>query len=236
MIPTRDAAGLWHDTFITELRLREIPGDRIGEALAEIDTHCADSGQTPAEAFGDPIVYAASVIAASAPVRKGAWERVGRPMAQVFATLAGVFCFINGIDAATHGGQGVLTAGQLLAVALGTVTFPAVIAAVFHPAVFRRRWLWAGVVIAAPTAIGIPVVLWRTPVVHISGWMLLTVGLFLLAAAWWPVASDRIVADRIVDPRTGTEPFVMPRLVGVAIRWWLPAVLLFTVVVTALLP
>jgi hypothetical protein len=72
MIPTRDVTGPWHDTFITELRLREIPGDRIGEVLAEIDTHCADSGQTPAEAFGDPIVYAASVIAASAPVRKGA--------------------------------------------------------------------------------------------------------------------------------------------------------------------
>ena len=129
-----------------------------------------------------------------------------------------------------------LTAGQLLAVAAGTATFPAVIAAVFHPAIFRRRWLWAGIVIAVPTAIGMPVVLWRAPVVHASGWVLLAVGLFLLAAAWWPVASDRMAADRIVDPRTGTEPFVMPRMLSAAIRWWLPAVLLITVVVTALLP
>ena len=236
MIPTRHLLDPWRDSLVTELRLRDIPGERIGEVLAEVDTHCGDSGQTPAEAFGDPIAYAESLVAAYAPAPRSAWERVWRPTAQVFATMGGVFGFLNGVDAVAHGSRGVLTAGELLGVVLGTGVFPALIAAVFNPALFRRRWVWSGIIIAPFAVVGVPVVLWRTPVLHASGWVLLTVGLFLLAAAWWPTASARILADRIIDPRTGSEPFTVPRLLIASIRWALPAVLLITAVVTALLP
>jgi hypothetical protein len=236
MIPTRHVMDPWRDSLLTELRLRQIPGDRIGEALAEVDTYCADSGQTPAEAFGDPITYAESLVSTYAAAPMGAWERVWRPTALAFATLAGVFCFLNGIDALAHGDRGVLTAGELLAVALGTAMFPAVISAVLNPALFRRFWAWAGVVIAAHTAMAAPVVLWRTPVMHASEWVLLTVGLFLLAAAWWPTAADRVFADRIIDPRTGSEPFATPRILIAAVRWFLPTTLLIAALVTTLLP
>lgn len=40
------------------LRLRNISGARIGDILAEIETHTAESGQSPREAFGDPKEYA----------------------------------------------------------------------------------------------------------------------------------------------------------------------------------
>ncbi len=236
MIPTRHLMDPWRDALISELRLRETPGQRIGEALAEVDTHCADSGQTPAEAFGDPIVYAQSLIATQAPMPTNAWKRVWRPTAQMFATLAGIFSLLNGINALTHGNQGTLAAGELLAVALGTAAFPSVIAAMFNPALFRRRWVWAAIVIAAPTAIAIPPALWRTPITYASGWVLATAGLSLLAFAWWPTASERMFADRIIDPRTGSEPFTTPRILIAAIRWCLPITLLITATFTALLP
>jgi len=43
----------WRDNFVTTLRLRNISGSRIGDALAQVDEHCTESGDTPEEAFGD---------------------------------------------------------------------------------------------------------------------------------------------------------------------------------------
>ncbi|MDI6102452.1 hypothetical protein QLQ12_27915 [Actinoplanes sp. NEAU-A12] len=83
---------------------------------------------------------------------------------------------------------------------------------------------------------GVPAVLWRTPTEYASGWVLLTAGLFLLAAAWWPTASHRIFADRIIDPRTGSEPFSTPRVLIAVTRWGLPVMLLITAALTAWLP
>jgi hypothetical protein len=46
------------DRLATHLRLRQVPGDRIGEILAEAQAHAAESGEPLAEAFGDPRSYA----------------------------------------------------------------------------------------------------------------------------------------------------------------------------------
>ena len=48
----------WAEAMLLELRLLGVGGSRIGAVLAEIDSHCADSGQTAEEAFGDPVDYA----------------------------------------------------------------------------------------------------------------------------------------------------------------------------------
>jgi hypothetical protein len=46
---------------ILALRMREVPGDRIGEIVAEVESHLADTGEDPREAFGPAKEYAASV-------------------------------------------------------------------------------------------------------------------------------------------------------------------------------
>jgi hypothetical protein len=51
----------WADAFVLELRLADVPGRLIGDALAEVASHCADSGETPDDAFGDPVRYARSL-------------------------------------------------------------------------------------------------------------------------------------------------------------------------------
>ena len=235
MIPSRHLMDPWRDALVAELRMREVPGDRIGEALAEVDAYCTDAGQTPAEAFGDPIAYAQSLIDVHAPARVGPARRRLIPAGRAFATLAGVFALLNGVDGVAHTGRGELTAGQLSSVALGTLLFPVVAAAVVSSALFRRRAVWAAVVAVTPWLTAVPVIVWRTPVAHAPGWLLLTAGLFLLALAWWLQASGRLLADRIIDPRTGSEPFTQPRLLLGAIRWLLPAVLLIAVLLTALI-
>jgi hypothetical protein len=237
MITRRYLMDPWRDDLVTELRMRGLPGRRIGEALAEVDAHCADSGQTPDDAFGDPAAYAESLLAvhAAAP-GQGFVTRVLRPTGQAFATLAGVLAFLDGVDAVAHGQPAEVTAGQLTAVAVGTAVFPFVITMVFKPGVFRRRLLLAAVVMVPTWLIAGLVAVWKQPVAHPAAWFVLLTGLFLLTAAWWPVTSERVFADRIIDPRTGAEPFTTPRLLLAVIRWFLPAALLLIALATVLIP
>ncbi|WP_116948693.1 hypothetical protein [Jiangella endophytica] len=43
---------------LTALRLRDVEPDRIGEVLAEVDSHVAETGEDPRDAFGAPADYA----------------------------------------------------------------------------------------------------------------------------------------------------------------------------------
>ena len=224
----------WRDTLITQLRLREVSGKRIGEALAEVDAYCADSGQSPAEAFGDPTGYARSLIEVHAPDRP-AGERVRKvllPVAQAFATLAGILGLQSGVNGLVRGTAAEVTAGQLLGVAVGTALAPLVIAVAFHPTLFRRRWAWVMLLVAAPLAAGAPVALWATPIAHVPAAKQLAAGLLLLAVGWWPLLAHRAFVDRIIDPRTGSEPFTTPRMLLPVVRWSLPVTLLIVVVLT----
>lgn len=44
-----------------------MPGALIGDLLAEVDAHCADSGEDPQHAFGDPAGYARAVAGQARP-------------------------------------------------------------------------------------------------------------------------------------------------------------------------
>jgi hypothetical protein len=214
-----------------------VPGHRIGEALAEIDTHCADSGQSLDEAFGDPVDYARALARDAPPT--GSARTPGRPWTSALmalGTLGGILCLLDGVDAVTHGLRAALTVGQLVTVVAGTAGIAVIAGVVLRPG--RRTTAWR-VGLAAAAGVGltmVPQLVWTHPVVHVRGWAALTTGLLLLAVAWWPRASTRIVADRIIDPRTATEPFRVPRLALTAIRWSLPVTLLCAVVLTMLLP
>lgn len=61
----------WCDDFVLELRLRDVPGARIGDHLAEVESHCIETGTDPEEAFGDAPEYAREVSAAEQPTRDG---------------------------------------------------------------------------------------------------------------------------------------------------------------------
>ncbi|KAA9394195.1 hypothetical protein FCK90_08065 [Kocuria coralli] len=80
----------WCDELIVELRLADVPGAVIGDRLAEVETHCIESGETPAEAFGDAADYARDVAAESERERPGeVWTVAALSVAQVMALLVG---------------------------------------------------------------------------------------------------------------------------------------------------
>ena len=57
------------------LRLRNISGLRIGEILAEVEAHIADSGQSAQEAFGTPKEYARQFEPSATDPGRRQWGR-----------------------------------------------------------------------------------------------------------------------------------------------------------------
>lgn len=64
----------YRQSLLLALRLRDVPGDRIGEVLAEVESHVSDTGEDPAEAFGAPRDYAKALTAGHA--REPWWRTV----------------------------------------------------------------------------------------------------------------------------------------------------------------
>jgi hypothetical protein len=154
----------------------------------------------------------------------------------VAATLAGISCVFEGADSVVHGGPGVVTSGQLAGVVVGVVGIGAIMALLFRTR--RRRFDWP---LVAATLVSVSAMFYAqsagtTPLIRTTGWWLLTIGIILLAAAWFPLVSGRVFADRIVDPRTGKESVPVPRLRQAVLRWGIPVVLVLAVVLIMLVP
>jgi len=80
----------WCDAFVLELRLRDVPGPVIGDRLADVEGHCAETGEPPWEAFGPPTDYARDLDAESSPERvSGVWTIAALAAVQVLAMLVG---------------------------------------------------------------------------------------------------------------------------------------------------
>lgn len=91
-MPTSDQAReAYCDKLLLALRMRDVPGDRIGEVLAEVEAHLAETGEDPVEAFGPPATYAAAVAdvpGARSPWRIGPGVVVGSVLIAVATYLA----------------------------------------------------------------------------------------------------------------------------------------------------
>ncbi|MCQ4121080.1 HAAS signaling domain-containing protein [Rhodococcus tibetensis] len=58
---------------IFALRMRDVPGDVIGDAIAQVESHVADTGEDPVEAFGSPREYAATFGGPTVPDPRWPW-------------------------------------------------------------------------------------------------------------------------------------------------------------------
>ncbi len=206
----------WADAFVLELRLLDVHGTVIGDALAEVDSHCADSGEGARETFGDPVEYARSLDLPRMP--DAGWRGMVPVLVPVAVQLAGMFAVSasagplrQGEAVAVTGGQAVgalvlalaLTALAVWADAilrlfierpvLGFLGFSAVIVAVVLP----------GAAVVLPGAMaGLAGPFMSVPAVVAlgGGVLLLVVGCFL------EIRRRDADADPVVDPRSAPEP------------------------------
>lgn len=108
------ALAVYLDNLLLQLRLRDVPGDRIGQILAEVETHVADTGLGPVDAFGEAGEYAAKYVAVSGSAPARSWLRdLGVAMVSGMAGAAAVEGAVHLFGSA---GITVRTFGQWLAV------------------------------------------------------------------------------------------------------------------------
>src|SRR5690606_28405595 len=100
----------WADAFVLELRLLDVHGTVIGDALAEVDSHCADSGEGARETFGDPVEYARSLDLPRMP--DTGWRGMVPVLVPVGVQLAGMFAVSASAGPLRHGEGVEVTAGQ----------------------------------------------------------------------------------------------------------------------------
>lgn len=105
----------WRDELVLALRMRDVPGPRIGEILAEVDEFCADSGLDAGTAFGDPAAYAASLATSEGRTRtrlRDDLRTTGRTLVGFLGLVVVMACVVD------DGPDLVITVGWLLGLAV----------------------------------------------------------------------------------------------------------------------
>lgn len=191
----------WREDFVLEQRLADRTGAQIGDALATVDTHCAESGESAAEAFGDPAAYSRSLVG----------DRAGEPVRISSRTIGGIGCGLLGLlvvprafAAWVEGATFSASAGDLVAwvivAALAAIVFvwPTPVLAWL----VRRRSTAFATPFVVLILLLIPQLLLRDTVLEATWVAPLVIGVVLLTLSvvlTWP---DLSVTDPVVDPRT----------------------------------
>ncbi|QDO89634.1 hypothetical protein FNH13_15915 [Ornithinimicrobium ciconiae] len=190
----------WRETFVFEQRLADRTGVEIGDALAVVDTHCAESGESAEQAFGDPAAYSRSLVEGTAPrtFRLRTSTVIG-----LLLGLVGLVVVPRAVEAWVEGGLVAVSQGDLVAVGLALL-LTLIVALRPGPAMtwlVRHRWTTFVLPFAVLTALLIPQVLLRETVVEVGWGTMAVAGVLALALQVVLTWADLAEPDEILDPR-----------------------------------
>lgn len=198
MSPTTEKK--WLDDFVIELRLREVRGDAIGDAVAAVKELLADSGENPLQAFGTPRHYAEQL---ELPLVEGAGFDPGTTLAPALGALA-LLVYIPAVWALFGNeplGYSLPQVLLLLAPLLIVATLP-----LYLDRLVRHFWVFAAVfglsIAAAVASASFAPAPGTTPWLRADALIVSAISsLVLLAASIWGMyETARTPDDPIVDP------------------------------------
>lgn len=224
------AAKKWFDEMIIELRLRNVRGDAIGDAVAAVETHCAESSKNPADAFGDPREYARDLHFRPSQLtdnRPSDWARTVGPVA---IGLIGV-SLVPGLTRALFDHTPVTVSwGDLTGLALFATIVA--ISMFFLRALLQNKltgilFFGGAVAMVAMLPALLPGTAFALPVMIVSA-----LALACLAASVLGMWRQRhTLDDPIIDPRTGQRTIALPSIVTI---WLFPIIAVAIGVITAI--
>lgn len=131
-----DIDARWVDEFVLEARLLDVPGDRIGDSLTDVNSHCLDADESATTAFGDPCEYARTIAAQSAPTTTPWLPLLGPTVLQIMGVILG----LHGVGGWVTGESHPLTwsAGIMLALLVGGVLLLSLTLSRFLRVIVRR--------------------------------------------------------------------------------------------------
>jgi len=183
------------------LRLRNISGSQIGDALAQVGAHCTDSGEAPEEAFGDPVAYATHVAEQVRPVDLALSMSPLRAGLLGLAVLFAVPTLLSGVSGLARGGPAELSVGSLVGAGVGTAAIALVVRFASMLKDPRQRGRQFGAMWLFLAAMMWPSIVWTSIAVELSAWLSVGIAVVLLAATW--VSLRATGPDVVVDPLTG---------------------------------
>ena len=181
----------WQRDVALLLRLRGVDGARIGDVLAVVEAHCADSGQTPLEAFGEPAGYAASLHLPT--VKPTHWTTT-----VVLPVLALVIGTNLGFGAVLHWSSGVAITVGLIASMVVFIGFVTLLIGFLGKVMTSPGALVAWFAGGFALMVGLPLLL-TYEMTRVPSIVALALGLLFVVLG--VVAVRQIPADPIVDPR-----------------------------------
>lgn len=194
---TPHVADDWTEAFLLELRLRGVDGRRAGEALAEVEAHCAESGESAREAFGDPAAYA--VALAPTAVADLDWR------AELGSTLLGLGGMLSTLAAAgawQTGARVEITTGivaMILLLLLG-ITLVVRRADLLLRAVVRHWWVAVAGALAPIGLFVVVLLMGQHTLVTLPATATLAAGVAMLAANTALALLGPDVSDPVVGP------------------------------------
>ncbi|MBO0923631.1 hypothetical protein J1G44_03950 [Cellulomonas sp. zg-ZUI199] len=224
----------WRDAFVLELRLRDVRGDAIGDALAEVDAHCADSGQDAATAFGDPAGYARGLTDVLPTHRR----TPARDVVAVVLQTAGVMGTVWSVPPWLRGEPLTASTGPVVTAVLCLVVAVVLCLAPARPLGWfaRARWWQAALAGAAATvAVVAPGALLPNAPLTAPSAPLAAASILLLAVGAAALFLDGTLNDDVRGPGDAA-PRRHPRLRAALLSTALPAVALLVAGGLALLP
>jgi len=190
----------WLNELAVQLRLRGATGAETGEALAEVESHLVDSGETAQEAFGDPQAYAITLI------RRARREGPGTFAGALFTGASAYLAATLAVDAIrTWGGATPVTVGTL--VALGAIALMVLVFTAFSSEILGTKKMWGVAVwmVVGLVAVILPGIVLRQVVFTLpsAAALALAIALLLAGLAYLRVLS---AGDPIRDPRVAAPP------------------------------
>lgn len=124
-----DAVQTYSQQMVFALRMRDVPGPRIAEAVAEMQSHVGETGEDPQDAFGPAAAYADQLAVAlrgeSGPPSLWRAFRTWKAAAFGLAGAAGAWLLLDGVSALAAGEDGVLGLPGAVPLVAGLITLAA---------------------------------------------------------------------------------------------------------------
>lgn len=194
----------WVEQFVLEQRLIGVPGSRIGDSLALIESHVAESGESAQTAFGDATAYA----------KEDASVQGERPSAEVGLGWGfGIALGLAGMLLVTFSAQAGFAGRSTLEVTVGHLVVLAIVAVSFALLLFATHALmraltrlpirsWIGWMVMLAAMVG-ALFLLPQPVGEMSIWGAVIVGVVLLIAGYLIQLRAHLSGDVQDDPILG---------------------------------
>jgi len=197
---------VWLDSLAVELRLLDVSGASIGDAVASVREFLADSGSDAELSFGSPQHYAASL---QLPVRAKARATLNGVVVRSVLGVVGLMGLTQSVVPLVHGNNVGIMPGVLVIV-LGVIAVVTLLPRLLPTMTRLRRRGWTMVIVVGGILGGtVPVVLSlgagsRALVTIPALPLALISALLLLGPALWSQRHHSFMDDPIVEPGSGT--------------------------------